>query len=161
MYYIPLNKKSYDTFTEKHTSNCKDNQKLYEIISNDIKQNRNIGIELNTFKLYIKVINIGQQRLRSYRLYLANTFKLMETGDIEIDDELTENDIINLWQVVLESKEWYSKLKLLEKQLKSVHVVPPKEKLVRVHPNTLLTELKACSGSMNNLSEMLIFNQEQ
>ncbi len=83
-----------------------DNQKFYEIISNDIKQNRNTGIELNTLRLYKKVVNIGQKRLRSYRIYLANTLKLMETGDIEIDNELTENDIINLWQVVLESKEW-------------------------------------------------------
>ncbi len=106
MYYIPLSKEKYNIFTETHNTNCMDNQKFYEIISNDIKQNRNTGIELNTLRLYKKIVNIGQKRLRTYRIYLANTLKLMETGDIEIDNELTENDIINLWQVVLESKEW-------------------------------------------------------
>ncbi len=148
-------------FAETHNTNCRDNQSLYEIISNDIKQNGNTGIELNTLQLYKKVVNIGQRRLRSYRLYLANTFKLMETGDIEIDDQLTENDLKNLWQIVLESKEWYSKLKYLERQLKSVHIILPKEKLVKQHGNTLLATIRACSGSMDNLSEMLTLNQEQ
>lgn len=159
MYYIPLNKKNYNIFTETHVSYCKDNQELYEIIFNSIKQSTNTGIELNTLHLYKEILNIGQQRLRSYRLHLANTFRLIEEGNIEIDDEITENELKNLWNVVLEAKEWYGKLNYLKILLRSVQVIPQKERLIKEHTNTLLAKISACSSSMENLSGMLTFNQ--
>lgn len=52
-------------------------------------------MELDTLHLYKEILNMGQQRLRSYRLHLANTFTLIEEGNIEIDDEITENELFH------------------------------------------------------------------
>lgn len=160
MYYIPLDKERYNAIMKVHTSDCEDNQKLFEFISNDIEQHKTTGIELNTKHLYKKVVRLGQQRLRSNRLHLANTFKLMETGDIKKDTcGLTEDEFKDLWQVVLESKKWYSKLRFLERRVNSVHIIPPKDPFIKEHCGTVLATLKGCSGLMDNLSDMLTLHQ--
>lgn len=48
MYYIPLDKDRYNAIMKVHTSDCEDNQKLFEFIFNDIEQHKTTGIELNT-----------------------------------------------------------------------------------------------------------------
>ncbi len=162
MYYIPLNKDRYTAIMKVHIGDCEDNQKLYEFIFNDIELHGETGIELNTYRLYKKVIRLGQQRLRSNRLHLANTFKLIKTGDIKANTcGLTEDEFNKLWQVVLESKNWYSKLRFLERHVNSVHIIPPKSPCIKEHCGTVLATLKGCSGSMDNLSDMLTLHQEQ